>query len=861
MATILIVDDHEANRELLTTLLSYRNHQTVEAADGAEGLERAREVRPDLIITDILMPTMDGYEFTHKLREDPTLAAIPVIFYSAHYLMQEARALAEQCGVEYVVSKPVEPQELLRTVDTALGLAPVSVAPPPAEEFDREHIRVLTNKLSTQAEEVQNLNARLEALIQIGHELNVAQDPTELVKRYCSAAREVIGAMCASACVTDERRRAVRRFCSGGAQHLEPQNPCPTCELRGPVVDVLADGQCRRGRIWPGGAVALGCTTGLGALDSYLVAPVLTRTRTYGWIGLGNKLGTAGFSAEDERLLATLAAQLAVGYENSRLFEELKERAEELEREATERRRGTEKYRVVVEQASDGIIIADPDGNFVEVNPRMLEMLGYSRAQFLESNLRDLVPKDDEARDPVRLDLLRSGKIVRKERRFIRRDGSLLDVELGVTALEDGGIQAIVRDVSERNRLETQLRQSQKLEAVGRLAGGVAHDFNTLLMVILGHSDLAISTLSPNDRLRRDLEDVREAGARAAVLTSQLLAFSRKQVLQPKVLDCNTAIANMTKMLDRLISSNIEIVTKCDADLWRAKVDPGQLDQVILNLALNARDAMPLGGKLMIETANRRFEGEQFSGEQQIPPGHYVLLAVSDTGCGMDAETRSHLFEPFFTTKVQGKGTGLGLSTVYGIVRQSGGHIAVYSEPGHGTSVKVYLPRVAAAGESAAPSEEGAPLPVGTETILIAEDEDRVRSLAVAVLTQQGYTVIEACNGDEALALAREYEGEIQLLLTDLVMPKMSGKELADEIRRHRPGIKVVLCSGYTGDTVMQQGVLDASIPFLQKPFTLRSLTVKVREVLDAGAGGPLVKGLGGCDTARGGSSGARHTA
>ena len=844
MATILIVDDHEANRELLTTLLGYRNHRTVEAADGAEGLERARAIRPDLIITDILMPTMDGYEFTHKLRADPALAAIPVIFYSAHYLMHEARALAERCGVEYVVQKPVEPQELMRTVDAALGLAPVVVAPPPVEEFDREHIRVLTDKLSTKAEEVQNLNARLEALIQIGHELNVAQDPSKLVERYCGGAREVIGAMCASACITDESGRAVHRFCSGGVKTPEPQNPCPTCELRGPVAEVLADGQCRRGRIWPGGEMALGCTPGLGALDSYLVAPVLTRDRTYGWIGLGNKLGGAGFTDDDERILTTLAAQLAVGYENSRLFEELKHRAEDLEREAAERRRSAERYRMVVEQASDGIVIVDQKANILEVNPRMLEMLGYSRDQLLQLNIRDLIPKEDQATDPVHTDLPRSSQVLHKQRRFIRRDGSLVDMEVGIASLEDGRILAIVRDVSERNRLETQLRQSQKLEAVGRLAGGVAHDFNNLLTVIIGHSDLAIATLHPDERLRQDLTDIRDAGARAAVLTSQLLAFSRKQVLQPKVLDCNTAITNMTKMLGRLISSNIEIATKCEAELWHAKVDPGQLDQVILNLALNARDAMPLGGKLIIETANRRFEGQQFSGQQQIPPGYYVLLAVSDTGCGMDAETRSHLFEPFFTTKAQGKGTGLGLSTVYGIVRQSGGHIAVYSEPGHGTSVKVYLPRVVGAGEAVGSSEDGAPLPVGTETILIAEDEDRVRSLAVAVLTQQGYTVIEACDGAEALVLAREYEGEIHLLLTDVVMPKMSGKELADEMRRGRPGLKVVLCSGYTGDTVMHQGVLDKSTPFLQKPFTLRSLTVTVRQALDTGTEGVSTESL-----------------
>jgi PAS domain S-box-containing protein len=858
MATILIVDDHEANRELLTTLLGYQNHQTIEARDGAEGLERAREVQPDLIITDILMPAMDGYEFTHRLRADPALASIPVIFYSAHYLMHEARALAERCGVEYVVSKPVEPQELVKTVDAALGLKPVAVAPPP-EDFDREHIRVLTDKVSTQAEEVQNLNARLEALIEIGHELNVAQDPSKLVERYCRAAREVIGAMCASACITDESGRAVRRYCSGGMTPQHPEDPCPTCELRGPVVDVLAHGECRRGRFWPGGAMALGCMPDLGSLDSYLVAPVLTRTRTYGWIGLGNKLGDAGFSAEDEQLLTTLAAQLAMGYENSRLFEELKQRAEDLEREVSERRRSEEKYRMVVEQASDGIIIIDPNGNFIEVNPKMLEMLGYTRTQFLELNLRDLIPKDDQSRDPMRLDLLRSGKVVRKERRFIRRDGSLIDVELGITALEDG-IQAIVRDVSERNRLETQLRQSQKLEAVGRLAGGVAHDFNNLLTVILGHSDLAITTLDLNDRLRRDLEDIREAGTRAAVLTHQLLAFSRKQVLQPKVLSLNAAITNLTKMLGRLITSNIEIVTRCEAELWSAKVDPGQLDQVILNLSLNARDAMPLGGKLIIETANRRFEGEQISGQVQIPPGQYVMLAVSDTGCGMDAETRSHLFEPFFTTKTEGKGTGLGLSTVYGIVRQSGGHIAVYSEPGHGTTVKVYLPRAGESADTGALGEDTAPLPVGTETILLAEDEDRVRSLTVAVLTQQGYTVIEACDGQEALALAREYRGEIHLLLTDIVMPRLSGKDLADQLRRDRPGLRVLLSSGYTGDTVMQQGVMDASIPFLQKPFTVRTLTLKVREVLDGAGGSRSSKKLR-SETATEGGSRSSHPA
>ncbi|HYL38370.1 MAG TPA: response regulator, partial [Bryobacteraceae bacterium] len=733
------------------------------------------------IITDILMPTMDSYEFTRRLREDPAIATIPVIFNSAHYLMQEARALAERCGVQYVVPKPADPEELLRTVDAALGLAPAVVAPPVVEDFDREHIHALTDKLSQQAEELQFLNARLEALIEVGHELNVAQDPSYLVGRYCKAAREVIGAMCASACITDDRDGAVRRYCSAGVQPPDLESLCPVCELAGPVSEAMAERQCRRGHFGPDNTALMGCAPGMAVLDSYLVAPILTPTRTYGWIALGNKIGTSGFTVKHERLLAMLAAQLAVGYENSRLFEELKERAQDLEREATERRLSAEKFRVVVEQASDGIVTLDEHVNILEANPKMLEMLGYTREQFLKMNVRDLIPKEDQVRHPITTNP-EAGELLHRERRFIRHDGSLIDMEIGTSRLQDGRVLAYVRDVSERKRLENQLRQSQKLEAVGRLAGGVAHDFNNLLTVILGHSDLVVSSMDPSDRRRRDIEDIREAGARAAVLTSQLLAFSRKQVLQPKILNLNTAIANLTKMLGRLISSNIEIVTRCDTELWLARVDPGQLDQVILNLALNARDAMPLGGKLIIETANQSFEGPQISGEAQIPAGYYAMLGVSDTGCGMDAETRSHLFEPFFTTKVQGKGTGLGLSTVYGIVHQSGGYITVYSEPGRGTSVRVYLPRVAEAGDTAREPEEEQGLPVGTETILLAEDEERVRSLAASLLGQQGYQVIEACDGQEAIEKARLFQGDIHLLLTDIVMPKMSGKELADEL-------------------------------------------------------------------------------
>ncbi|MCU1274119.1 MAG: multi-sensor hybrid histidine kinase [Bryobacterales bacterium] len=838
MATILIVDDNDTNREMLTDVLGYRQHKTVEARDGAEALQRTRDILPDLIITDILMPTMDGYELTRRLREDAALAVIPVIFYSAHYMTHEASALAAKCGVQYIIEKPVDAEALLHTVDAALGLTQAEGGKAPNGDFDNERIRVLTDKVSQQADAMGNLAARLEALIDIGRDINVAQNPSYLIEKYCSAGREMIGARCAAACVTDGNGPVVRRFCSIGVAPANEGDPCPACGLGAPVAEVLQDRASWRG------------SAEIRPASPYLVVPVMARTRTYGWLGFANKIGHTSFSGEDERLVGTLAAQLAVGYETSRLFEELKRRNEELEHEVAERKQSAEKYRMVLEQASDGIAIADATYRYVEVNAQMLEMLGYTREQFLQLSMPDLIPKQDEAKDAFAFDLVQGGEVLRRERRFIRHDGSILEVEISLRRMEDGRTQEIVRDVTDRKRLEAQLRQSQKLEAVGRLAGGVAHDFNNLLTVILGHSDLTLSSMDADDRRRHDIEDIREAGARAAVLTSQLLAFSRKQVLQPKIVDISIAVSNLTKMLGRLISSNIEIVTRLERDLWRTKVDPGQLDQVILNLTINARDAMPLGGKLTLATNNCRLDDEHFSEDAAVPPGDYVLLEVSDPGCGMDAETRSHLFEPFFTTKLPGKGTGLGLSTVYGIIRQSGGHISVDSELGKGTSVKVYLPRAREASESVRHAKQSEQMPRGNETILLAEDEQRVRGVTSTVLARLGYKVLEAGDGQEALEVAKEYAGEIHLLLTDIMMPKMSGRELAEQLGRDRPAIKVLLSSGYSDDAISQV-TLDASTPFLQKPFTPRSLSIKIREVLDGGSEQASPEGIGGAHTSR----------
>ena len=382
---------------------------------------------------------------------------------------------------------------------------------------------------------------------------------------------------------------------------------------------------------------------------------------------------------------------------------------------------------------------------------------------------------------------------------------------------------------------EKQLVQSQKLEAVGRLAGGISHDFNNLLTVILGYSDIMKRNLPDGDPLRRNLDEITRASERAASLTRQLLAFSRKQVMMPKVFDLNTVVSEIEKMLRRMIGEDIELRVTAESDLGNIKADPVQLEQVLMNLVVNARDAMPKGGKLSIETANVYLDESYSQDHVSVVPGHYVMLAISDTGCGMDEETRQRIFEPFFTTKEQGKGTGLGLSTVYGIVKQSGGNIWVYSEEGHGTTFKIYFPRVTAEAEEYRRAAHAFEVEGGSETILLVEDAEWVRTLARQVLESAGYRVLEAGNADAAIKLCERINGDrIDLLLTDVVMPGMSGNDMSRILLAKHPGMPVLYMSGYTDDAIVQHGVLEAGINFLQKPFTPAALALKVREVLDA---------------------------
>ena len=385
-------------------------------------------------------------------------------------------------------------------------------------------------------------------------------------------------------------------------------------------------------------------------------------------------------------------------------------------------------------------------------------------------------------------------------------------------------------------QLEEQLRQAQKMEAVGRLAGGIAHDFNNVLTIIRGYSELALAQMAPHDPHRARLQYIKDASDRAASLTRQLLAFSRRQVLESKVLDLNAIVTNLYEMLPRLIGEDLDIVSILQPALGRVKADPGQIEQVLLNLAVNARDAMPRGGKLTIETANVVLDENYARDHATVQPGPHVMLAVSDTGSGMDAATKARIFEPFFTTKEIGKGTGLGLATVYGIVKQSGGSIWVYSEPGKGTTFKIYFPRVEGELEETAPVDDRPRILRGTETVLLAEDEEMVRNLMRTILEGQGYTVLVARDATEALSFGHRHHGSIPLLVTDVVMPGMSGRELAAQLAMAHPETKVLYVSGYTDDAVVRHGVLNAGLAFLQKPFSAESFLLKVRDALDTPA-------------------------
>jgi PAS domain S-box-containing protein len=1098
MATILIVDDRPSNREFLATVLGYCGHRLLEAGDGAEALHLTREERPDLVIADILMPTMDGYEFVRQLRNDPAIAATRVLFYTAHYHETEARALASACGVSGVLTKPCEPGVVLQTVEEILGIGQTPARTETTVEFDREHLRLVTDKLSQKAEELRKTNERLNALVDLGLRLGSEREPARLLQGFCDGARQLIGTRYAVIGVTGRGEDPLRYcFASGMSPEMFARlgTPDPRAGAPGRLLKSLAP---ERGVNPSGNPVEAGFPARFPPIHTWMGIPIQSLTRTYGWVVLIDKLGAESFSDEDERLLTILAGQLGRIYENGSLYAELVRQSSELNQEVAERSRAEMRFRSLVETAPDAMVIVNESGAIVLANTRTVKLFGYEREELIGRPVELLIPErlhqqsidfrrpllvepppssDGEGRElagqrkdgsefpveislsPLRTDegvlitmairnitlrrqneeamraseaLLRSafdhtnvamvltnpeGRFVRAnaafasmfgyspeeilhrgmsdithpddqaatlaqreelldgrkpffqmENRYLHKDGHVLwgltnvslvrgprgEVMLYVAQVQDiterkrtedtlraiqqrlehvicsspaviytlsitddrlrglswisdnvrgllgyspeealephwwlGNIHPDDRqrvkdntnhslslhghatdeyrflhrdgsyrwlrsemrllsdsagkaaevvgswsDVTERKQLEDQILQAQKMEAIGKLAGGVAHDFNNLLTVITGYCDILMADPDVSLRGREFLEEIHSAGDRAAALTRQLLTFSRKAVTTPVVLDPNGLLANLHKLLSRLIGEDIELRVIPGQSLGKVKADPGQLEQVVMNLVVNARDAMPRGGKLTIRTANVELDEEYAARHPQTRTGLYVLLEVVDTGCGMDDATRARIFEPFFTTKPRDQGTGLGLSVVHGIVQQSGGRIDVTSQPGVGSTFRVYLPRV---NDSAPISRllSLAPVRRGFETVLLVEDESGVRALARLILEKYGYRVLEARDGLDALGVARSHTEPIHLMVTDMVMPNMSGWELAQQLAPLRPDMKVLYLSGYTDDALVHHGDMDADTPFLQKPFTSESLANKVRELLD----------------------------
>ena len=690
MAKILIVDDDPSNRSLLVDILRSCGHTMREASDGGEALTLVSAERPDLVITDILMPTMDGYEFVRRLRSATEIAHTPVIFWTAVFRERDARDLGRDCGVEYILSKPCSDETVRQTVEACLQK---SVPPKPvAENFDRDHLRLVLDKLTKQATELTDTNSRLDALLEAGLRLASAAEPGRLLDEFCKSARHLIGAKFGVVGIVEE---------SGNQAHvaglsLEAYPGLKDISRMHAVISGLVSGQepvrARNTSADPG---KFGFPKNFPSFGSLLAAPIVSPRQRYGWLCLFHRLGAVEFTEEDARLAGILGGLAGRIYENRRLH---------------------------------------------------------------------------------------------------------------ATA------------------------QAQKMEALGQLAGGMAHDFNNALNVIIGYSKLMLANSDPHEAAYHRVEEIHKAGERAAALTQQLLAFSGKQMLQPRVVNPADLLRDLEPVLSGTLGEGIAIVARIDKDLAPVRIDPAQIQQAILNLAANAQDAMPGGGTLAIHLTSTELD-ESSANAENIPKGRYAVLEVKDNGRGMTPQTKQRAFEPFFTTKASGQGSGLGLSTVYGIVKQNGGHIRLESELGAGTVCKIFLPQDCD-GPNSAPAKLGQAATRRNETILLVEDDPSIRVLVEEILASAGYNLLAAETGDRAIQLADEYEGDIHLLLTDVILPNMGGKEIAARIAVVRPEIKVLFMSGYMGDTASGSGSLEPGVEFLQKPFTPDALCEKIGGLL-----------------------------
>jgi PAS domain S-box-containing protein len=841
-ATILAIDDTPEVLGLLVEILSREGYAVRPADSGELALAAVAADPPDLILLDVRMRGIDGIEVCRRLKASDDTRHIPIILISAFADVKEWVA-GLQAGAADYICKPFQRVELLTRVKTHLALHHAKAA------------------LEEKAAALYQTTTQLEA--ESARRQRVEDDLRQSLDRAERSRLALLSAL-------EDQKRAEQQMAKSHSLLLNLAR--------------LVPGVIYQYRLWPDGRSAFPFSSP-GMNDIYEVTPEDVRedaTPVFGRLHPEDLVRVREAIQESARTLEEFHCEYRVILPRQglrwRWGQAHPERTEDggalwhgIISDITERKQATEALRteaerlsLILEATSGGVWdwnILSGDATF---SPRYTSMLGYTPSEFAESykDWKQLVHPDDFERvNQEHLDHFHGKKEFSIEYRLREKSGAWHWIHSRGLLIERDShgnparmvgthtdIQGRVQEEKKREQLEAQLLQSQKMEGIGRLAGGVAHDFNNCLNVIQGFTQICISKLPKGDPLADELGEVFKASERAAALTRQLLAFSRKQVLQPETLDLNQVIAELERMLRRTIGEDIELVQLLSPDLGLVKADPGQLGQVIMNLVLNARDAMPNGGKLTIETANAGVDVEYSSHGGEVNPGAHVMLAVTDEGVGMDAATLARLFEPFFTTKGLGKGNGLGLSTAYGIVKQSGGSISVSSEVARGTTVKVYLPRELWATKAMAALPRPTPRrATGSETILVVEDEEPLRRLTRRLLETAGYTVLSAADGEEALLTSERHVGDIDLLLTDVVMPRMNGRLLAERLAKTRPALKILYMSGYTDDAILHHGVLDSGTQFLAKPFSEAELTRKVRAVLDGtltatGADWPAVK-------------------
>lgn len=840
MTLTLVLDDQSDSRGLLRTVLEYVGHDVLDASTGDEALALVASHSPDLVISDIVMPRMDGHEFVRLLRSKPRIRQPAVIFCTATFLSDEAREVARQCGVTHVITKPAEPEEILRVTTAALN-TPVAPLPPPSPEAERGHLRTLNHKLVEKMSELDSANrdalrvsleverraGQQAAVAALGQKALAGVTAEELFEE--AVAKIMDGLECDVADILelqdDGKMFVVRSVQDATGSVLvnstagPDSQPAYTLEVDEPVVseDLREETRFRpTPAVLESGAVTSASVPIGGPRGRFGVVAAIFRHRHT-------------LSASDMDFLQAMANSLGAALAR-------------LEGEA----RGRD-LAAIVENSTDSIISTDLLGRITSWNRAATDIFGWSEKEALGQPITLVVPRATWSTQQMQIETVLSGQSIRnRELRGQRKDGAELTVAITLFPIigPDGavvGTAAIGRDVTgavllrdQAVVLESRLRQTERMEAVGQLAGGVAHDFNNMLAVIINYAEFLIAGLSEGS-LRDDAYEIQRAAERAAGLTRQLLVFSRREVVKPSLVDLNGIVEGARSLLTHSLGEHVELETECLNGLWPVEADPGQLEQVLVNLAVNSRDAMPEGGSLTITTTNRSLRAGSVP---PLPAGRYVSLAVTDSGWGMSEEEMEHAFEPFFTTKAKGQGTGLGLATAYGAVERAGGHIDLRSNVGTGTTVTILLP--ACEGLQRQRPEEivvpGARTPAGT-TVLVVEDEPEVRGLIRRILSGHGYDVLAAPGPVEAIAMTRDRrDARIDLVLTDVVMPKMNGPELIVALRQLRPEIPALFMSGYTDDATVVEGVRDAAIAFLEKPFHAADLLAAVEDAVMAGA-------------------------